>query len=271
MQHRPSIMISPDRQVSPAPGIRRWLPAAALLILIGTAYLAGLDSYLSLRSIAEHRELLKDFAANHLVFALLLYVAIYIGVVGLSLPGAAFLSVVGGFLFGWWLSAPVTVGAATVGAVIVFEIVKSSIGKTVAERAGPTARKLSEGFARDAFNYLLFLRLVPAIPFFVVNAVAGISGVALRTFAAATVIGIIPGSIAFAYLGTGLDSIIDAQTDIYQKCIAEKGIANCELKLDASALVTSDIVIALLALAAVALIPVAFKLWKSKSRRSGEV
>lgn len=264
-------MTGPDKHAPPANGIRRWLPACALLILAGLAYLAGLDRYVSLQMIAENRGLLKDFAAQHIISALLLYAAVYIAVVALSLPGAAILSIVGGFLFGWRISAPTTVVAATLGAIIVFHIVKTSLGAALAERAGPTARKLSQGFAKDAFNYLLFLRLVPAFPFFLVNAVAGLSGVAMRTFILATVIGIIPGSIAFGYLGTGLDSIIDAQTDIYDRCVAAHGAANCVLELDASALVTTDIVIAFLALGVVALLPVAVKYWKLKDKTSDEI
>jgi uncharacterized membrane protein YdjX (TVP38/TMEM64 family) len=271
MHHLQTIMIKPDRQAPPPYGFRTWLPAGGLALLIAVAYFAGLDHYLSLRAIAENRASLKDFAATHLLSAILLYVTIYIAVVALSLPGAAVLSVVGGFLFGWWLSAPVTVIAATVGAVIVFQIVKTSFGAALARRAGPMVRKLSDGFAKDAFNYLLFLRLVPAFPFFVVNAVAGLSGVALRTFIAATVIGIIPGTIAFAYLGTGLDSIIDAQTDIYRQCVAAKGATNCVLELDAGALATPDIVIAFLALGIVALIPIGLKYWKRKTGHANDL
>ncbi len=237
---------------------------AVLLVLIAAAYFSGLHRYLSLGVIAEHREALKAFVAQHLIAAVAIYMAVYIVTVALSLPGAAILSIVGGFLFGWALSAPVTVVAATAGAIIVFQIVKTSLGAVVAERAGPFAKKLSAGFAEDAFNYLLFLRLVPAFPFFAVNAVAGLCRVNLKTFISATIIGIIPGSIAFAWLGNGLDSIIDAQAKIYHQCVATSGVENCIYHVDIGALVTREILIAFAVLGVVALIPVALKRWKAR-------
>ncbi len=241
---------------------------AVLLVLIAAAYFAGLHRYLSLGVIAEHREALKTFVAEHLIAAVAIYMAVYIVTVALSLPGAAILSIIGGFLFGWALSAPITMVAATAGAVIVFQIVKTSLGAVVAERAGPFVKKLSAGFTEDAFNYLLFLRLVPAFPFFAVNAVAGLCRVNLRTFVSATIIGIIPGSIAFAWLGTGLDSIVDVQARIYHRCVATSGMENCMYNFDIGALVTQEILIAFAALGVVALIPVAFKYWKA--RRAGQ-
>ena len=243
--------------------IRRWLPVAILLILIAAAYFSGLHRFLSLGVIAENRELLETFVAEHLIAAVAIYAAIYIIAVALSLPGAAILSIAGGFLFGWALSAPITVLAATAGAIIVFQTVKTSLGAVVAERAGPFVKKLSAGFAEDAFNYLLFLRLVPAFPFFAVNAVAGLCRVKLKTFAAATVIGIIPGTIAFAWLGTGLDSVIAAQTKIYHQCVATSGMSNCMYDFSVSALITREILIAFAVLGMVALIPIALKRWKA--------
>ncbi len=261
-------MTSSQPQPSQPSAFNRWLPVGVLLILIGLAYFTGLHRYLSFAAIAEHRDLLKSFVAHHLIAAVAIYMAVYIVVVALSLPGAAILSIAGGFLFGWALSAPITVVAATAGAIIVFQIVKTSLGAVVAERAGPFVNKLSAGFAKDAFNYLLFLRLVPAFPFFAVNAVAGLCRIDLRTFISATIIGIIPGSIAFAWLGTGLDSIIDAQAQLYNQCVSTRGSENCAYEFDAGALITREILIAFAALGVVALIPVALKRWKAS--RAGQ-
>ena len=252
-----------DRLARRVSRVRAWLPIAGLALLIAAAYLAGAGHYLSLGAIAEHREWLKHFTTQHLVAAILIFMALYIAVVALCLPGAAFMSILGGFLFGWWISAPVTVVAATIGAVIVLHIVKTSLGATLAERAGPMVRKLSEGIAEDAFSYLLFLRLLPVFPFFMVNAVAGLCSVRLKTFIAATVIGIIPGALAFAYLGTGLDSIIAAQMQAHQACIALNGSASCRLELDAGALLTPEIMTALIILGFVGLIPIGLKHWKN--------
>ena len=242
---------------------RRWLPLIALGALIVTAYFLGLQKYLSLAAIAENHAALETYVRDHLLSAILIYTAIYIGVVALSLPGAGILSIVGGFIFGWALSGTVTIFAATIGAIIVFQIVKTSLGASIAERAGPFVKKLSAGFAHDAFNYLLFLRLVPAFPFFAINAVAGLVRVDLRTYALATFIGIIPGSYAFAWLGRGLGSIIEAQSKAHDACIAVNGLANCPFEISASSLITPQLLIALAVLGVVSLIPVVLKKWKA--------
>jgi uncharacterized membrane protein YdjX (TVP38/TMEM64 family) len=244
---------------------KRWGPLAGLTVLIALAYAFGLHRYFSFGAIAEHRDALKTFVASNLIGALLVYACIYIAVVALSLPGAALLTILGGFLFGWQVGAITTVVAATIGAIIVFQVVKTSLGAVVAQKAGPLAQKLSEGFTRDAFHYLLFLRLIPAFPFFAVNAVAGLSRIRLRTFILATFIGIIPGTLAFSYLGTGLDSVIDAQLERYRACMAANVQETCMLEFSASALLTREIIIAFVVLGLVALIPVFLKRWKARS------
>ena len=242
---------------------KHWLPLAALLGLIGLSYGLGFHHYLSLQSIAEHQGELQGFVAHHLLAAVLIYCAVYILVVSLSLPGAGILSILGGFVFGWAISAPVTVIAATIGAVLVFKIVQTSLGTTVAERAGPLVQKLSAGFAEDGFNYLLFLRLVPAFPFCAVNAVAGLTKMNLRTFTIGTLIGIIPGAFAFAWLGRGLGSVIDAQRNAHDACVGQNGVASCPFEISASSLVTKELLIAFAILGIVSLIPVAIKKWKA--------
>ena len=256
-------MITTATRTSATSPLRRWLPLILLAGLIAVAYALGLQKYFSLEAIAQNHAALEDYVRDNLMVAVFFYVAIYIGVVALSLPGAGLLSIAGGFIFGWALSGTVTIFAATIGAIIVFQIVKTSLGAAIAERAGPFVKKLSAGFANDAFNYLLFLRLVPAFPFFAINAVAGLVRVDLRTYALATLIGIIPGSYAFAWLGRGLGSIIEAQTKAHDVCVAAKGLANCPFEISASSLITPQLLIALAVLGLVSLIPVALKKWKS--------
>lgn len=239
--------------------LRQWLPVAALAAVIAVAYLMGLHKHLSLAALAENRDALRDFVASNLVLAVAVYAVLYIVIVALSLPGAAVMSIAGGFLFGWMLSVPVTVTAATIGAIIVFQIVKTSLGAALADRAGPMVQRLSRGFAEDAFNYLLFLRLVPVFPFFIVNAVAGLCSVRLRTFIAATVLGIIPASIVFALLGSGLDGTIDAHLAAHQACVAQNGIEHCTFNLEPSALVTPELIAAFAGLGVIALLPIGIK------------
>jgi uncharacterized membrane protein YdjX (TVP38/TMEM64 family) len=149
--------------------------------------------------------------------------------------------------------------AATLGAVIIFLAARTSLGDTLAARAGPWMSRFREGFQRDAFNYMLFLRLVPVFPFWLVNIAPAVAGVPLGTYALTTLIGIIPGTFAFAVLGSGLDSIIEAQKAMHEACIAEKGAQNCTFSLDAGALITPELLAAFAALGFVALIPVIVK------------
>ena len=135
------------------------------------------------------------------------------------------------------LSVPITIVSAVIGSVIVFQIVKTSFGAALAEKAGPLVQRLSRGFAENAFSLLLFLRLAPVFPFCAVNAVAGLCRVPLRSFIAATIIGIIPASIAFALIGSGLDGVIDVQMASYK--VVRRGAGCGELQFHAGALLPS--------------------------------
>jgi uncharacterized membrane protein YdjX (TVP38/TMEM64 family) len=239
-------------------GLRRWGPLALLMALAGLFFASGFHRYLSFQSIAENHVLLKDYVASHLATSMFIYALIYICVVALSVPGAGVLSIVGGFLFGWLLSGTVTIIAATIGAAIVFQIVKTSLGAAIANRAGPFVTKLSHGFERNAFNYVLFLRLVPAVPFFAVNAVAGLARIKFSSFVLATVIGIVPGSYVFAWLGRGLESILQQAKQAHDLCIASTA-TNCTFAVTPQSLITREIIIAFAALAVLSLTPIVIK------------
>jgi uncharacterized membrane protein YdjX (TVP38/TMEM64 family) len=249
---------------SPPSKLKRWIPLAVLLAAIAAAYATGLHRYLMLSEIAANRDALRTFVSEHFALAMLCYAGIYIAVVSLSLPGATALSIVGGLLFGWLASAPITTVAATIGAVIVFSIVTTSLGTLIAERASPFVQKLAEGFRGDAFNYLLFLRLVPAFPFFAVNAVAGLARIPLRTFVIATFFGIIPGVLAFAWIGAGLDEVIEKHLTLYRECVAAKGADNCTIDIDAMSLVSPQLLLGFAALAVISLVPVALRHFRAR-------
>ena len=246
--------------------LRRWLPAVVLVLLIAAGFAVGLHRHLSLAALAENRDALRHWVDGHVALALAAYALLYFAVVALSIPGSAVMSIAGGFLFGWPLSVPVTVIAAALGAAAVFQIVKTSLGAAIAERAGPFVQRLAQGFAGNAFSLLLFLRLTPVFPFWAVNAVAGLSRIPLRTFVIATAIGIIPASFAFALVGSGLDRVIDAQLAAHKACVAAKGAQNCQLSIEASALLSPELGLGLTGLGIVALIPLGIRLWKERSR-----
>ncbi len=244
---------------------RRLAGPFGLLGLLGLGYVLGLHHYLTLTSIAENRAALATYTADHLVLSLLAFIAIYTVAVAVSFPGASILTILAGLLFGWLTGGMAAIIAATIGATIVFQIAKSSFGDVLAKKAGPFLTKISAGFADDAFNYLLFLRLVPAFPFWLVNIAPALANVKLRTFVTTTFIGIIPGTFAFAFVGAGLDSIITGQQAAHSQCIAQKSIAECPYELSVSSLITPQLLLAFAALGVVALIPVALKKWKARN------
>lgn len=247
-----------------ATGVRRFLPVVAIVLLGLLVYAMGWHRELSLESLVRHRATIDQFVADHRLAAIAVFMAIYVAVVALSVPGAVFLTTSGGFLFGVVAGGLASIVAATIGAACVFLIAKSAFGEFLLRRAGPLAARLAAGFRADAFSYLLFLRLVPVFPFFLVNLAPALTGVKLRTFVAATALGIVPGTFAFALFGAGLDSVIAAQEAAYSACLAA-GRQDCALDFDLKAAFTPQLLAALAALGIAALIPVVVKHFKGRA------
>ncbi len=249
-----------------AGAIRRWLPLLVLAACMAFVFAMGWHRYLSFKTIGLNYEALKTLIGENLVLSLAVYMLIYVAVIALSLPGGLVMTLSGGLLFGWRLGAPATVVAATVGASIIFVIAKTSFGETLAAKAGPWLSKLRAGFQENALSYLLFLRLVPAFPFVIVNLAPALLGVPLRTFVIGTALGIIPGTLAFSVAGAGLGSVVEAQNHVYQACLASHvgNDAACPYVIDTSALVTKELLAAFALLGVVALIPVVIKKWSQR-------
>ena len=247
----------------PRSRLRRWLPLAVVVLLAVLVLSMGWHRLLSLETLVANRARIDAFVTAHQLAALALYIVLYIVVVALSVPGAALLTLTGGFLFGTLVGGSAAIVGSATGAVIIFLIARSAAGEFLLRRAGPLAAKLAEGFRADAFNYLLFLRLVPAFPFWLVNLAAALFAVPTATFIAATVIGIVPAGFVFAFAGAGLDSVISAQAAAYKACLGAGGTA-CRLDFDPRHVLTPELLAALGALAVLALVPVLVKRWRSR-------
>lgn len=191
------------------PLIRRLLPLLILALVAVGIYASGLHRYLSFDALRDHRETLLALVADHAVIAPLAFIAIYALATALSIPGGAVLTIAGGFLFGTWLGGLFVVIGATLGASAVFLIAKTSLGDLLKSKAGPRLKRMEEGFRENALSYLLFLRLIPVFPFWLVNLVPAFLGVGLATFVIGTFVGIIPGSLVFASVGNGLGAVFD--------------------------------------------------------------
>lgn len=230
-------------------------------------FATGAHRHVSLETLVRHRMTIDAFISAHIVGAVAIFVSVYIVAVALSIPGASLLSISGGILFGTFLGAAATVVGATTGATIIFLVAKSAVGESLIRRAGPLAVKLAEGFRQEAFSYLLFLRLVPAFPFFIINLVAAVAGIRLSTFVTATFIGIIPATLAFSFLGAGFDSILTAQEQPYRECLAA-GRTDCRVALDLTTIVTPQLLAALATLGVIALLPVVVKRLRARGAGS---
>ncbi|MBI1326202.1 MAG: DUF547 domain-containing protein [Alphaproteobacteria bacterium] len=187
--------------------IKRWAPLIILAVLMATAFANGLHEKISLQVLQENKGAMLDAVASRPVLTALGFMALYIVFVALSLPAATLLTLTGGFLFGSWLGTFYVVTAATIGATIIFFIAKTSLGTTLREKAGGLYKRVEDNMKDNATGYLLFMRLVPVFPFFLVNIVPALFNVKPRTFILTTFFGIIPGSFVYVNLGGQLADI----------------------------------------------------------------
>jgi uncharacterized membrane protein YdjX (TVP38/TMEM64 family) len=189
---------------------QRLIPLAALVSALALFFILGLDEYVSFQVLQDHRQTLVDFVAGHAVSASLLFFAIYAVAVAISFPGASIITIVGGFLFGVVWGSVLVVFAATAGATAVFLAARTALHDTLQRRAGKWVRRLEGGFRENAFSYMLTLRLIPVVPFWLVNLVPALLGVRLATYVVTTFLGIIPGTVVYVALGNGLGATLDA-------------------------------------------------------------
>lgn len=244
-----------DEDAKPAasgPAWRRFAPLGVVAAGLAFGYAMGWHNYLTLEFLTESREMLKSMVAAHPVAAPAGFVVAYALAVAFSFPAASILTIFAGFLFGWLLGGVLVAFAATAGASAIFLAARSAFGDFLRDKVGTRVRKLADGFEKDAFGYLLVLRLAPVFPFFVMNIAPALFKVPLRTYVAATFLGILPGTFAYAYLGSGIDSVIVSAQQ-----------AGRDVML--SDIVTPQITLAFVALAVVAAIPTIIKKFRARA------
>ena len=189
--------------------LKRFAPLLLIVAALVAAYALGWTDYLSLEQLRDRREALLGFVERQPVLSVAMFTAIYCLAVAISLPGALILTLSGGFLFGPVLGTAATVVGATAGAVVIFLAARSAFGDVLSRRAGPAAAKFEEGVRKNAFSYVVTLRLLPVFPFWLVNIGLALVDIPLRTYALATLVGVIPGTFVYSSLGAGLGSVFD--------------------------------------------------------------
>lgn len=247
----PLSMTSKADTLSEKPKRSVWLRLWPLYIIaLGLAFAIsqGWHKQLSFQALGENAVYLNNLVEKNFWLVLLAFIGIYIAATAFMVPASA-LTIGGGFLFGVYVGAPAVIIGATIGACVLFMAAKTSLGATLKGIAGPFLVKMEKGFNENALSYMFTLRLIPIFPFAVVNIAPAVLGAKFRDYFITTSLGIIPGTIAYTLIGSGLRStLLDA---------AEKGET-----ADVGALVGSaaaNFIPAFFALAFVAFIPTLYK------------
>lgn len=188
----------------------KWIKIGILAVFAAAiiAFFAlGGQKYLSLDTIKSNRNALLAATRDHYVLTIVVAFLVYAIAVAGSVPGATILTLTCGFLFGRWIGSVIVIGAATLGATLAFLAARYLFADWARSKMGDIGRRINDGFRDNAFSYMLFLRLVPAFPFFLVNLAPALTSIPLSTYVLATAIGIIPGSFVIANLGETLGTI----------------------------------------------------------------
>jgi uncharacterized membrane protein YdjX (TVP38/TMEM64 family) len=240
--------MDPSPESKPAKsGFRRFIPLLILAAGLAAFFTTGLQDKLTLASLKAHRDVLQAWVHAHPIVAPLLYGSVYAFAVACSIPASWMFTVTTGFLFGLYEGTLVAMLSATTGATVIFLSTRTALADFFERRAGASVRKLEAGFRENAFNYLFALRLMPVVPFALINLAAGLLGVNLRTFVIATLIGIIPACAIYVGIGSGLGHLFDTGHDP-----------------DLTIILQPRILLPLLALALFSLVPV---VWHRIARR----
>lgn len=190
--------------------VAKVLPLVVLVAVIAAFFGFGLNQYLSFEALRDHREELLGLYEANKIMTIGCFMLIYALVVALSVPGATWMTLAGGFIFGTVQATLYVVTAATIGALVVFLLARYCLADFFKAKAGKSIEKMEQGFKSNALSYLLFLRLVPLFPFWLINLVPAFLGVSTRTFVIGTLVGIIPGTAVFCSVGNGLGAVFDS-------------------------------------------------------------
>ena len=243
-------MTAPDTDTT-APGWRRLLPLLILALVALTGWIT-LGEHLTFETLRTNREVLVGFRDTHMAAAVALFMLAYVLMVALSLPGGTLASLTGGFLFGLFPGVLMNVTAATIGAVIIFSVVRAGLGARMAAQidAGDgRVKRISDGIRANQVPVLISMRLIPVLPFFVANVIPAFLGVAVVRYAWTTFVAIFPSGLVFTSVGAGVGDVFDRGESPYLGLVFEP-----------------QIILPMLGLGALILLPVALRLVRRGGR-----
>lgn len=230
--------------------IKRFAPLIVIAAALSAFFALGGPKYVNMDFLHENREALSGFVDSNILLALAGFITAYASLTAISFPGASFLSIFGGFMFGTLIGGSAIVVGATLGATGIFLAARYAVGDSLSKKAGPYMQKFESGLKENELSYLFILRLIPAFPFFVVNIVPALFDVKLRNYMVSTFLGIIPGCFVYASVGAGIGAIFDT---------------GGEVKL--SGLMTQPkVILPIIGLITLALLPVIYKKFQKPSK-----
>lgn len=187
--------------------VLRFGPFALLAVLFVIAWLAGLPHYLKAETLRQRHVELAQMVLRHRLAASAAFLALYFVLTAANIPGATVLTFAGGNLFGVWLGGGLALIGAESGALAGYFAVRTAFGEALRERAErhrPKLKGLIEGVRKNAFGYILGLRLIPLAPFWLVNLAGGLADAPFHAYAAATILGLVPGVFLYSAIGAGI-------------------------------------------------------------------
>jgi uncharacterized membrane protein YdjX (TVP38/TMEM64 family) len=191
----------------------RLLPLAVIAGLVVAAFALGLNRYLSMEMLREHGLNLQAYARDHYWQALAGFILVYALATASTIPGPVFLTLLGGMMFGPWVGALAQSTGATLGSIVIYLIYRSAIGTWLRAKFRADAGlmdRITTGIDRNAFVTLFTLRVIPSVPFVLINAAAGMVAAPLRPYIAATFLGLLPSTTIYTWIGSRLGRMMEA-------------------------------------------------------------
>lgn len=185
----------------------KWLAVAGVALLVTVYFVFDLGQFLSLEYLKSRHDVLLEYRGEQPIGSALIYFVLYVVVTGLSLPGAAVLTVIGGSVFGLFWGTILVSFASTAGATVAFLAARYLFRDWVQSRFDGSLARVNEGIARDGGFYLFALRLVPAFPFFIINLAMGLTSLGVGIFVLVSQLGMLAGTVVFVNAGTQLAKI----------------------------------------------------------------
>jgi uncharacterized membrane protein YdjX (TVP38/TMEM64 family) len=179
-----------------------------VLVLGGLAFwYFDLGAYLNLEYLKQAQADTLAYVRANFAASALLFFGVYVVVTGLSLPGAAIMTLAGGALFGLGWGVVLVSFASTLGATMALLFARTLLGDWVQNRFGAQLESVNQGLARDGAFYLFSVRMVPLFPFFVVNMVMGLTKISASQFYWVSQLGMLPATVVFVFAGTQLAQV----------------------------------------------------------------